>query len=337
MRKIRTPLFSALLMMILCASIVIGSTYAHFTDNVQATGNVIATGNLKAGLEWAETLPTDESQWQDASQGIVFNETHWEPNYTAARYVRISNRGDLAFQYELNVVPTLMVEGEANLLDVIEVYFGTVTEGESITRANYAEKLTRVGVMSDLISNEHGAGYGILLPIKKSDSAELPQGVEAATGSVTACLVLHMQEEAGNEYMGLSAGEGFSLQLVATQYTYEKDAFGNLYDQGATLPDVSVPTRVTVAVTPDANGNVPADVTLSTSAGVTALVPAGAQMADGATSLTLIVEPKAQSDANLTLSANETLQAWEVKVVGLAATNQVPVQIHMGEAMAKRA
>ena len=44
-------------------------------------------------------------------------------------------------------------------------------------------------------------------------------------------IVLHMQETAGNEYMGLSAGDGFTVQLLAKQKVSESDSFGPNYDK----------------------------------------------------------------------------------------------------------
>ena len=41
-----------------------------------------------------------------------------------------------------------------------------------------------------------------------------------------------MKKEAGNEYQGLSI-DGIGITVVATQYTYENDSFGNEYDASA--------------------------------------------------------------------------------------------------------
>ncbi len=336
MRRFRSSILLSLLMLVLCASIIVGSTLAYFTDEVSTTGNVIASGTLDASMFWADQLPSETNgvTWQDASDVTLFNNEYWEPNATVVKYIRIDNTGKLAFQYELNVLPTLVTEGGANLMDVIDVYFGKVDETTpAITRSNYATLLKPVGVMSDLLTNEHGTAYGILLP-EGANGGELPADVTADEGSVTACVVLHMQETAGNEYQGLSAGEGFNLQLVATQYTYEKDAFGNQYDAGATLPDVTYSVQIAQPVTADENGLVAADVHFTSSNGVAATVPAGAKLADGVTQLVLVVHPKAAS-ANVQLNENDVLSAYEVRVEGLAKDNTVPVLINLGEVLAK--
>lgn len=330
MRKHRS-LVLVLMMIVLCATIIVGSTMAYYTDEVPASENLVTSGDLEVKFEWADKLG---EEWQDAaSAGPIFNQTHWEPNFTTVKYIQVSNTGDMPFQYELNVVPTLVPEEGVNLMDVIDVYFGVVDENTpAITAANYADELQKVGNLTALLKNENGAGYGIVLP--KDAKGTLPQGAVAYNESVTVCIALHMQHTAGNEYMNRSVGEGFNVQLAATQYTYD-DAFGTLFSGGAQLPEVEYATSKTVSVTPDENGLVPYDIVFESDTGVIAVVPKGARMEQGATQLILIVYPKAKSDANLSLQANEVVNAWEVKVEGLADDNTVPVRFTLPEAMQK--
>ena len=58
-----------------------------------------------------------------------------------------------------------------------------------------------------------------------------------------ATLALHMQESAGNEYQDLAIGTDFSLQILATQYTYEEDSFDDQYDANAEFGDVLLATN----------------------------------------------------------------------------------------------
>ena len=333
MRKHRSSFLLSLLMVVLCGSIIIGSTLAYFTSEQTTDENIIAASTLKAGLDWAYQLPGSEDGWQNAANGVLFNETSWEPNYSAARYIRVKNGGSLAFSYELNVLPTMVVEGGPELMDVIDVYYGVVdADTPAITRSNFAQQLTRMGTMTELLSNEHGAGYGILLP-KGVGVENLPAGVEGESGTVTACIVLHMQQQAGNEYMGLSAGEGFKLQLAAVQYNYD-DAFANI--PNPSLPDVNgYGTEVIKPLESVQGGMLAADMVFTSSNGVTATVPAGAKVDAGVTELKLIVTPKAQSDADVTLQVGEALDAWEVRVEGLAKDNTTPVRISLGAVMQK--
>ena len=332
MLKLRSTKLMCLLIAFIWTTVIIGSSYAYFIDSVQVTGNVIAAGNLKAGLEYKDK----DGVWQPADNVAIFDYPYWEPNYTDVQYIRVSNKGNLAFQYRLNVVPAGILQGRANLMDVIDVYYGEVDENTVITKDNY-KSLNKLGTLSDLMYKQD-AMFGILLPNSTTTKVSLPDSAKniADTGSVEAYIVLHMQEDAGNEYQGLSAGNGFNLQLSATQYMYEEDSFGNSYDEKSEYPELIPPTILSVAVQPDANGRVPRDVAFNNpEVGVSAIVPAGAKMAPGATNLTLVVEEKKNSDADVTLSQKDKLTAYNVKVEGLAADNTVPVIINMGKAMSE--
>lgn len=62
------------------------------------------------------------------------------------------------------------------------------------------------------MADNDGVARGVLLPA----GAEAAAGAEA--GEVAACVVLHMQESAGNEYQGAFVGEGgFAVVLKAAQ------------------------------------------------------------------------------------------------------------------------
>ncbi|MBO5224461.1 MAG: hypothetical protein J6C23_08120, partial [Clostridia bacterium] len=70
-------------------------------------------------------------------------------------------------------------------------------------------------------------------------------------------IVLKMKTSAGNEYMNLSAGDGFTVQLLATQLASEEDSFDNSYDNGAEYdPLEAYPiAKVEKIPTKDASGN----------------------------------------------------------------------------------
>ena len=240
----RRALLSSMLALLLCVSMLVGSTFAWFTDEVTSTGNIIKSGTLDVAMYYGDTAA---GATNDASKGTIFNYQYWEPGYTQIKYVKIANEGDLAFKYQLNIIPNVLpAKGDPNLADVIDVYMIPVTEGmEAVTRANYATLGTKAGTLSDLMADADGAAYGIILPAEGSADMKLNDEDKdiAVTGSATYCIVLKMQEEAGNEYQDLSVGEGFKVQLNATQYTYEKDSFGNDYDGEAdydTLPVAKV-------------------------------------------------------------------------------------------------
>lgn len=68
----------------------------------------------------------------------------------------------------------------------------------------------KIGTLSQVLANPYAAKGHILAG---------ENAVDVAT------IALKMQESAGNEYQGLAIGSDFSIQLVATQYTSERDSF----------------------------------------------------------------------------------------------------------------
>ena len=234
-KSIKSALITSVVSLFLCVAMLVGTTFAWFTDSVTSANNIIQSGNLDIGLSYKNPSDTDWTKITEASEA-VFNYQYWEPGYTDVKYIRISNDGTLAFKYQLNIVPNITpAEGDVNLADVIDVY--VFDEDETITRETIA-----AGTLTDLMAANDGVAYGVLLPAEGKGSTDVNED-DAPRGEITCCVVLKMQESAGNEYQGLTVGNGFALQLLATQYTWEKDSYDHLYD------DVEIDTTPKATVT----------------------------------------------------------------------------------------
>lgn len=231
----------SVLSLVLCVSMFVGTTFAWFTDSVTSSNNIIKSGSLDVEMFWSN----DNASWTDASAGAIFDYKYWEPGYTEVKYIKIKNVGDLAFKFQLNIIPTIAEAGEFKLADVIDVYmFG---ENEIVDRAAI-DDATPVGTLADLMADADGAAYGTLLPNNGSDRYDVDD--DSPIGAITYCVVLKMQESAGNDYQNLSVGEGFAVQLLATQYTWEKDTYGDDYDEDSVYdPNQAVPLANTFYMT----------------------------------------------------------------------------------------
>ena len=96
-KNTKRAMLASILSVMLCAAMLIGTTFAWFTDSVTSSNNKIAAGNLSVAMEWANgTEALDAASWKDASSEAIFNYDKWEPGYTEVRHVRISNKGNLA-------------------------------------------------------------------------------------------------------------------------------------------------------------------------------------------------------------------------------------------------
>ena len=209
----RALLLSAL-SLLMCVSMLIGSTFAWFTDSVTSSGNIIKSGTLDVEMYWADgTEAPDSATWTDASTGAIFNNDKWEPGYVEVRHIKIANVGTLALKYQLKI----MANGEvSDLADVIDVY--------------YVDPAVQVSVRAQLTdANKLGTLTEVLANLANTANGELPAGEND-----TITLALKMQESAGNEYQNLAIGSDFSVVLMATQLTAETDSFDDQYDFDAT-------------------------------------------------------------------------------------------------------
>lgn len=228
----KRALVSSVLALVLCMAMLIGTTFAWFTDNVTSSGNIIKSGSLKVTMDWAEgdEDPT-AANWKDASLGAIFKSELWEPGYTEAKHIRINNIGNLAFKYQMRILANGVV---SELADVIDVYY--FADAQKLTREN-VESGEKLGTLSEVLNNTNS--NAISNKIVGSLKAEHSKMVTIA---------LKMQETAGNEYQNLSIGTDFSIQLLATQLTSESDSFNNQYDVNADYASQNPPSATVFAL-----------------------------------------------------------------------------------------
>ena len=219
-KSTKKSLVASGLSLLVCAALLIGTTFAWFTDSVSNTGNKIEAGTLNVSLsEWDK----EAGKYVEVGVEPIFNSTLWEPGYTDIAAVKIGNEGTLALKYELDIIAS----GATDLAEVIDVYYyrGGVVSAENglpenITALKESGDYVNLGTLDKLLADEdnNGVANGHL---------------EAGTADF-AIIALHMQETAGNEYQGASIGSSFDIVLNATQYNSETDGFNNPdYDKDA--------------------------------------------------------------------------------------------------------
>ena len=208
-KNTKRALLSSALALLVCVAMLIGTTFAWFTDTASTAVNKIQAGTLDIALEMK-----DGDEWVSA-EGKTLNfkaadgrtNILWEPGCTyELPELRIVNKGNLALKYKIVVNG---VDGNAKLLEAIEWTIEYPAQDDAaITRAVAAT----------------GNSESYLLPGATADGFIIKG---------------HMMEEAGNEYQGLSI-EGVGITVYATQYTYESDSYDNQYDADAEYDVTSV-------------------------------------------------------------------------------------------------
>ena len=218
-RSIKKSLLATVLALCLCFSMLVGTTFAWFTDSTASTGNIIKSGTLEAKLMYSSDNVAFVDVEDDDAEAI-FNYDKWEPGYTDMKYIKVVNDGTLAFMWQLYIVPNGTV---GNIADVIDVYVAEVGQGFDYKTATF----NNVGTLAEMIAEDDGAAHGALLAPESTATCD---GYERK-GEVTLCIALHMREDAGNEYQNSFVGTDFSIQLIAKQYTEEEDSFNDQYDK----------------------------------------------------------------------------------------------------------
>ena len=210
----KRALLTSALAILMCVAMLMGTTFAWFTDSASTGVNRIQSGNLKLKLEYAKAWNTDgePTEWGEVTENsdplsFIQRQAHgsyaanagmlWEPGGTyRLQQLRISNVGSLALKYKV-VITGIM--GNAELNDVIDWTVNGIDIG--------TEQHLAAGADSHILTIE---------------------------GS--------MQETAGNHYQNMTI-DGISITVYATQDTVEHDSFGNDYDQNA---DVELVTSATI-------------------------------------------------------------------------------------------
>ncbi len=214
----KKSLFASGLALLLCVAMLIGTTFAWFTDSVKSSGNKIEAGNLKIGLEkW----DADTNAYVDAGKKALFNYTKWEPGFTEVQAIKIVNNGNLALKYQVDFNAKDATEDSKKLASIIEVWYKDDANAATEGMPQSLEGFTKLGTLADFLDNKDNSATGALNEKGDADYA---------------MVALHMPESAGNEYQKLKSGY-FDILIRATQNTYEEDGFGNnQYDQNAELP-----------------------------------------------------------------------------------------------------
>ncbi len=211
MRKKKTlrSLCFSLLSLLLCASLLVGATFAWFTDTASTAVNTIQSGTLDIQLQVQR-----EGQWTDAegqtigfvkNDGAPMTDILWEPGATfRLEPVRLRNNGNLHVKCVLAITAAngAVSENGFDLSEVIDVFVGG----------------NPVGTLKEVIAK----GYDL-----NPEFFIAPGGTESYDA-----ITLQMQTTAGNGYQNLKL-ENLAVSVLATQAPVEYDAFSNQYDSGA--------------------------------------------------------------------------------------------------------
>ena len=247
----KRALLTSVMALVMCVVMLVGTTFAWFTDTASTAVNKIQAGNLDVELLMhngekyvnisKEKEPIFGSDTSTVAQNNNLN-TLWEPGKTQVAYLAIENKGNLALKYKVALNVTNPVDGK----DLYKVMQYAIVPDAKLDSAPVQGWTTgsNVTVGQQPVSGE----------------------VSLAVGATHYfALLVHMDELAGNNYQ--NGKVEFDLTVYATQDTVESDSFGKDYDKNATYPVVVSQSQLNTSLTLDAlkdeNGKVsPVEVTL---------------------------------------------------------------------------
>lgn len=121
----KKALIASLLSLVLCVSMLVGSTFAWFTDTASTGVNRITSGNLHVEIRDESGNKLTKLEWK-ASDGRAQDQILWEPGctYTLTPF-KIVNTGNLALKYKLVMTG---LDGDSELLNVIRFTYKIGTE-----------------------------------------------------------------------------------------------------------------------------------------------------------------------------------------------------------------
>lgn len=229
----KKSLKASVLSLMLCIAMLIGTTFAWFTDSITNTGNKIEAGNLDIAVEkWDKA----QNNYVDIGKKALFNYNKWEPGYTAIQALKVVNNGTLALKYQVDFITATEGNDNGKLAQSIDVYYkknANAAEG----MANDLTGFTKAGTLADFLNKKDGAWTGTLNANGNADYT---------------MIALHMPESVGNDVQKLNSGY-FDIVIRATQNIHETDGFGSdQYDKDAELPWDGASKE---EITPDASGN----------------------------------------------------------------------------------
>ena len=224
-RATKRALLTSVMALAMCVVMLVGTTFAWFTDTASTAVNKIQAGNLDVKLMYS----TDMQTWTEATeQTKLFDDNAlWEPGYTQVVYLKVVNAGNLALKYEVSTNSYDMERGKnaAGELFYIDKFLriGTATTENAFNG--------RSDAIAAIAGSEKNMGKEMQI---SDDWAVLDPKAESKPFAV----VIYMPTTVGNEANNVQSWrhpslKGFGLVVNATQATMESDSFDNTYDEKA--------------------------------------------------------------------------------------------------------
>ena len=228
----KKALLSSAFALVLSVAMLIGTTFAWFTDTASTAVNKIQAGNLDIKLAYKNSTTGGEFKEANKETPVFDNNALWEPGHVEYVVLKVSNTGSLALKYKLGI--------------------NIASETGSTNVNNNAFKLSdyiRFAVLND----DQSSLDRDALVAAATDSKLIKEGyskedhlLAGENNEKVVTLVVWMPTDVGKEANHKTEVTAPSIDLgisvASTQDTVEKDSFDNTYDKDAVYPIVAMDT-----------------------------------------------------------------------------------------------
>ena len=228
-KQTKRALLTSVMALVMCVVMLVGTTFAWFTDTATANVNKIQAGNLDVALYYGNAADgaavTEWKKLDNNSAPLSFLQSdgtsaaqkdfYWEPGGTySLPALKVVNEGNLNLKYKIEITG---IKGSAKLNKVID-WTMKLGSDEFVIGSEHVLNAPEVGKESAAILTISGK----------------------------------MQETAGNTYMNEKI-DGIAITLKATQAVGEYDSNDDQYDKDAQYPSVVTVTPNTIPSPFEAN------------------------------------------------------------------------------------
>ena len=157
-KSTKRALLGSVMALVLCLAMLVGATFAWFTDTASPGVNKIQAGNLDVALEMkdgAGQWVSAEGKTLDFVKAAAGEQVLWEPGCTyTLPELRVVNNGNLALKYKVIITG---INGSAKLNEAIEwtINDADLSADHSLSAGATSEALTIKGHMKESAGNEY--------------------------------------------------------------------------------------------------------------------------------------------------------------------------------------
>ena len=221
----KRALLTSVMALVMCVVMLVGTTFAWFTDTASTGVNKIQSGNLDVKLMYS----TDMQTWKEATdQTKLFDDNAlWEPGYTQVVYLKVVNAGNLALKYEAGFSKNYTSNRGKNVNGDWYRVDNYLKIGTAETETKFA---SREAVWAAIAATEKTLAKDVMLT---NDWVTLKAREESKPFAVAIYMPTSVGNEANASRLRPSSVSGLGIEVRATQATVENDSFGTDYDANA--------------------------------------------------------------------------------------------------------